>query len=103
MTLVPKALVFSATLLVLAGCVGTETSDVEEENSPTTTPSVSESQVLEVPDGARAQGVVLAAFILTNGDIARAIEEGLVTPIEVELARTALRNGTLQQWVDAAG
>ena len=91
-----------ATLLLLASCTDTEISPNQNLTSPEIAPSASDSQPLDVPEGATPHGVVLAAFILSNGDITRAVEEGLVTPIEVELARTAIQDGILQQWVDLA-
>jgi hypothetical protein len=57
---------------------------------------------LKLPEGSTAEGVVLAAVLIPNGDITRAVEEGLVTPEEVELALAAIAEGNLQDWVDLA-
>jgi hypothetical protein len=57
---------------------------------------------LELPEGVTAHGVLLAAYLLTHGDIARAVEEALVSPAEVDVARDAIANGSLQGWVDKA-
>jgi hypothetical protein len=58
--------------------------------------------VKELPEGVTPQGVLLAAYLLVNGDISLAVEEALVSPEEVELARKAIADNTLQEWVDRA-
>lgn len=91
-------------LLVSSVFVGCASSDMVEEPTPTTAPTeqVEEAPMLELPEGARAEGVVLAALVLSSGDVTRAVEEGLVTPEEVDIALKALEDGTLQNWVDLA-
>lgn len=94
-----------ASLLLVAGCTAGGTETVEEVVDAPVTPEVtSESVTLpELPEGSTARGVVLASVLLTGGDITRAVEEGLVTLEEVELAREAIESGTLQAWIDEAG
>ena len=70
-----------------------------DENLPTTPPI---SNSLVVPEGVKPEAVVFAALIIKNGDIIGAVEEGLVSPIEVGLAQAAIADGTLQQWIDYA-
>lgn len=87
-------------LALVSGC----TRPASEQSPP---PQVSENapaqiNLDELPDDVSAEGVIVAALILKNGDITRAVEEALVSPAEVEYAREAIRNGTLQLWVDAA-
>lgn len=65
-------------------------------------PVIQEEAELSVPAGVSAKGVVLAALILANGDGVQAVEEGLVSPNEVELALKAIAEGNLQEWVDLA-
>lgn len=57
---------------------------------------------MELPTDVSAQGVVLAAVLLSTSDIELALTEGLVTPAEVDLAQAALDDGTLQQWQQRA-
>ena len=57
---------------------------------------------LEVPEGADPVRVVLAFVLLSSGDIEAAMSEGLVSPEEIAIAVTALDEGTIQVWIDAA-
>ncbi len=45
-----------------------------------------------------ARGVVLAAVLLVAGDIEKALTKGLVTAAEVQAARKAIDEGTLDMW-----
>ena len=72
-----------------------------DDASVTPTASQSASSIV-VPDGVSPKAVVFAALLIRNGDIVGAVEGGLVSPLEVELAQMALADGTLQQWVDLA-
>lgn len=45
-----------------------------------------------------ARGVMLAAVLLVAGDIEQAVAKGTVTPAEVDEARTAIDDGTLDLW-----
>ncbi len=82
-----------ALILLVTGCV-----------SPMSEPRQfsDQEELAELPEGVTAQGVVLAAYLLSSGDIARAVEEALVSPEEVELARKAIAEKNLQEWVDRA-
>lgn len=101
MKLVARWGIAGLAIAVLAGCAS-----APEPETPAEEPAVGESSEVSVelalPEGSTARGVVLAAVLLSNGDIGRAVEEGLVTPEEVELALTAIEAGTLQAWVDLA-
>lgn len=45
-----------------------------------------------------ARGVVLAAVLLVAGDIDKAMGQGTVTQAEVDAAREAMADGTLDMW-----
>ncbi|MFM6967618.1 MAG: hypothetical protein ACKOWN_01635 [Microbacteriaceae bacterium] len=45
-----------------------------------------------------AKGVVLAAVVLVAGDVDKALADGTVTASEVEAARKAITEGTLDLW-----
>ncbi|WP_193508935.1 hypothetical protein [Cryobacterium sp. BB736] len=65
----------------------------------TTAPAEPESEaVVKAPDALTAEGVVLAAVLLSTADITAAVAEGLVTPAEVDAARAAIEDGTLDEW-----
>ena len=91
-----------AALFFVAGCES-GVSEVEQnpEQDVVVEQDFPESEA-ELPEGVTAQGVVLAAYLLTNGDVALAVEGALVSPEEVELARKAIAEETLQEWVDRA-
>ena len=89
-------------LLLISGCTseGIE-APVPAKQELINGPNSGESDI-ELPEGVTAQGVILAAYLLTSGDIARAVEEALVSPEEVELARKAIEEDSLQEWVSRA-
>jgi hypothetical protein len=91
-----------AGLLLATGCVsdGSESGQVSEQE--VVVEQDSPEVEIELPEGVTAQGVVLAAYLLSSGDIALAVEEALVSPEEVELARKAIAENNLQEWVDRA-
>ena len=91
-----------AGLLLATGCVSdrSETEQVSEQEVVVEQDSPEVEN--ELPEGVTAQGVVLAAYLLSSGDIAIAVEEALVSPEEVELARKAIAENNLQEWVDRA-
>lgn len=91
----------SLTVVLMAGCASAPLSESLAEE-PAVVEQVEKVATLELPDGSTAEGVVLAAFLLNSGDISRAIEEGLVTPEEVDLALAAIEDNTLQDWVSLA-
>jgi hypothetical protein len=45
-----------------------------------------------------ARGVVLAAVLLVAGDVEKALTKGLVSAPEVDAARKAIAEGTLDMW-----
>ena len=93
----PKTLVIGLVVILTAGLglfltnKSTDSAVTEQTNSS-----------FEVPSGVKPEAVVLAALLIENGDIVTAVEEGLVSPEEVELARKAIAENTLQDWVNAA-
>jgi hypothetical protein len=46
--------------------------------------------------------VVLAGLLLTVGDVDRAVAEGLVNPMEVDAAVSAIDDGNMREWVAIA-
>jgi hypothetical protein len=57
---------------------------------------------LPVSSTVSAEGVVLAAVLLSTADIEASVAEGLVTPDEVDEARRAIADGTLDEWRELA-
>ncbi len=55
-----------------------------------------------LPADVTAKGVVLAAVLLTSGDIDNAVGSGLVTPAEVDTAKTAIDQDLLEFWTQRA-
>lgn len=95
-----------ATIVGLTACtqpaIEVMDTDSELQGSEVEGEEVQELHQLEIPETVSPQAVVLAAFIMANGDILKAIEAGLVTPEEAQLAEEALATSSLQLWVDAA-
>lgn len=93
-------------LLVLTGCTANEPQPVPAPAEVVEEPTIEEQDVSSVPDPlpefVTAKGVVLATVIIATGNVSSAIEQGLVSPQEVDLARKAIAEGTVQDWVDAA-
>lgn len=98
-----------AVLLLVLGC------QAEPESSPPSAPQSSQSDQgtggdepegsivpAVLPPNTTAKGVVLATVIIATGNVASAIEQGLISPQEVDLAREAISKGATQDWVDAA-
>jgi hypothetical protein len=84
-----------AGLLLTTGCAAENPglTKISEQDSPAHK---------TLPEGVTAKGVLLAAYLLRSGDISLAVEEALVSPAEVELARQAIAENTLQDWVERA-
>lgn len=88
------ALIASAALsLGLAAC-----------DSPQVALSDSAGEILsmKLAEDVSAQGVLLAAVLLSTADIEAALADGLVTPAEVDLAQKAIDDGLLDQWRERA-
>jgi hypothetical protein len=88
------ATVVAAALLLttLAGCapsVPTESMSVLNGNGILTA---------DLGNDVTARGVVLAAVLLVAGDVEKALTKGLVTAPEVDAARKAIDEGTLDMW-----
>lgn len=94
------------TLFVLTGCASNEPQPAPAPSDIVEEPTLGEQDVSAVPnplpDFVTAKGVVLATVIIATGNVSSAIEQGLVSPQEVDLARKAIAEGTVQDWVDAA-
>ena len=90
---------FVVALLVVLGISAGAFFINQEENS---TPVPTTSTTLSIPEGVSPEAVVLAALLIKNGDVAAAVEEGLISPEEVELARKAISENSLQAWIDVA-
>lgn len=71
-------------------------SDEQSEPSPQPSPSIS------IPVGVDPVRVVLAIVLLNSGDIDAAISLGQVTPVEVDIAVTAIKEDKVQEWLDLA-
>ena len=97
MARVRKARIVSFALVLLLLSTGCALSSSDPEQAPD-----NEVALKELPEGVTPQGVLLAAYLLINGDISLAVEESLVSPEEVELARKAIAENKLQEWVDLA-
>jgi hypothetical protein len=84
----------SAALLLstVAGCA---------QSVPTESMSVlngSEILTADLGSDVTARGVVLAAVLLVAGDVEKALTKGLVSTPEVDAARRAIDEGTLDMW-----
>lgn len=93
-------------LLVLTGCTANELQPAPTPAEVVEEPTIEKQDVSSVPDPlpefVTAKGAVLATVIIATGNVSSAIEQGLVSPQEVDLARKAIAEGTVQDWVDAA-
>ena len=56
----------------------------------------------ELPSDLTARGVLLAAVLLSDGDVEQAVADGLVTPAEVDEAIRAIETGELDVWAQRA-
>ena len=90
----PIALVVTLGMIPLsmAGCASSSVAPTVVDNGIPT----------PLPADVSASGVVLAAYLMTSGDIESAVAEGLVSPTEVDLAKKAIADGTLESWVELA-
>lgn len=57
---------------------------------------------MTMPTDVTAAGVVTAAVILRAGSVEEAVANGTVTPAEVDLARQAVVDKTLELWAQRA-
>lgn len=71
-------------------------------SAPTAPADQHEITTRDLPPYLTARGVVLAAVLLSDGDIESALINGLVTPAEVDEAVLAIENGELEHWVSRA-
>lgn len=73
----------------------------QAETAPVASKS-SEILTMSLPADVSAEGVVLAAVLLSTADIEGALAEGLVTPAEIDLAQTAIDDDLLDLWRERA-
>lgn len=66
------------------------------------TPEPHPTLTRELPSDLSARGVLLAAVLLSEGDVERAVADGLVTPAEVDEAIRAIEGGELDVWAERA-
>lgn len=81
-----------AVVVPLAGCVSgvpSETLSVLNGNDILTA---------DLETGVTARGVVLAAVLLVAGNVEKGLKKGVVTQAEVDEARQAVADGTLDMW-----
>lgn len=65
-------------------------------------PSPHPTLLRELPSDLTARGVLLAAVLLSEGDVERAVADGLVTPAEVDEAIRAIEREELDVWAQRA-
>ena len=70
-------------------------------SASSSTPPIPEvPDVVEPVDGELdGEGVLVAAIVVATGDIDAALDQGVVTPAEVEAAIRAIDDGTLSEWI----
>ncbi|MFM6971590.1 MAG: hypothetical protein ACKOWH_03255 [Rhodoluna sp.] len=89
--------------LLVLGLVTSLTACASAAPEPTPSTSIIKFSIPDpLPADVTASGVVLAGILLTSGDIAKAVEEGLISPAEVDLARIAVKANRLGDWADLA-
>jgi len=93
--------------LGLVGCGDDSSSDgssttVTVVGAEVVLPDSSNGEVTVNP-GFSIDGVLAAAILLAEGNVEEAVADGVVTPIEVDAAALAIREGTLETWLTAAG
>ncbi len=81
-----------ATAVSLAACA--EATDAAPSPHPILTS--------DLPSDVTARGVLLAAVLLSEGDVERAVADGLVTPAEVDEAIRAIERDELDVWAQRA-
>ncbi|MBK5238500.1 MAG: hypothetical protein JJE28_05235 [Actinomycetales bacterium] len=89
-----------ATLACVAAiAVGVFLTACSQQVSPVEAPSAA-SDILtrDLPSDLSARGVLLAVILLSTADIEASLEAGLVTPAEVEAARQATNDDTVDLW-----
>lgn len=99
-------------VMLIAGLAGCSDEGDQSDDSSTTPVTVSAADVSlpEMSDGEvtvtpafSIDGVIAAAILLAEGDAEQAVADGVVTAVEVDAAAEAIREGTLDTWVTAAG
>ncbi len=93
--------------LLLSACSGDDepTTPISDSVAAPSTDAPADSSApadSQLPDDVTASGVVLAATLIAAGNIDDAVASGLVTPAEVDEARAAIEEGTLDRWVALA-
>ena len=70
--------------------------------APGAAPAPHPTLTRELPSDLSARGVLLAAVLLSEGDVERAVADGLVTPAEGDEAIRAIEGGALDVWAERA-
>lgn len=90
------------TLVAAVGCNGDQGGDARDgatsagpSTSGTTTGSID-------PEALDPLQVLLGVVVLTAGDVDAAVAEGLVSPAELDAARSALADGDVMLWFEQA-
>lgn len=88
-------------VLVSIGAVAIATGTLAACSLPT---GVESGNILsdELPENVSADGVLLAAVILSSGDIQLAVQKSIVSVAEVNAARDAILANTLNLWRERA-
>ncbi len=90
--MITSAALAAVMMAVLTGCapsVPTESMSVLNGNDILTA---------DLGSDVTARGVVLAAVLLVAGDVDKALAKGVVTASEIQAARKAISDGTLDMW-----
>ncbi len=96
-----------------SGTIAIETGDATTTSEPTVLvgdsdgePADGVPEIPEVPDElvpvegeVDGEGVLIAAIVVATGDVEAALDQGVITPAEVEAAIGAIADGTLSEWV----
>jgi len=95
-----SAPVRAAAALIVCGVAMMSVSGCANGTSPDSAPVIAQSDILteQLPSDVTARGVLLAAILLRSGDIEIAVANGTVTPAEVERARQAIVDESLDIW-----
>ena len=96
------AMVFSLVACGDDDATGDSTTTVTVAAAGVSIPDTSDGEVTVSP-GFSIDGVLAAAVLLAEGDVEQAVADGVVTVLEVDAAAQAIREGTLETWLIAAG
>lgn len=98
--MIPKFGRVAIALTVAVAC-GFGLSACQSESAPAASKQ-SGILTMKLPADVSAEGVLLAAVLLSTADLEASLAEGLVTPAELDLAQAAIDDGLLDQWRERA-